>query len=162
MSATATRNAVAIRDTETDNGYENKARRIARLVGIIVSAKYADPQKCPPWEGREERSRYSSRDCGRIHGDLYYATIRREHDERASITFDFWNSQSDSDKGGAPGYYNILASVSSDAQGPTTADEVYAEYGDMKPSQAEAVAAFARRLQRFFTEAEREALAEIN
>ena len=38
---------------------------------------------------------------------------------------------------------------------------VVAEFGDMKPSHAQATADHARKLQAFFTNDEREALAEI-
>lgn len=60
-----------------------------------------------------------------------------------------------------PTEYTILACVSSDMSCPTDADEVHAEFGDMRPSQAEAIAAHARKLQAFFTEEERAILSEV-
>lgn len=60
-----------------------------------------------------------------------------------------------------PSVYSILTCVSSDLNNPTDADAVHAEFGEMKPSQAEAIAAHARKLQAFFTEEERELLSEV-
>lgn len=135
------------RDTETDSGYENKARRIAREIGLTMRAEHMS-DRCPPWEG----------DSRHVHGDRYRITL---HKDGRSLSFDFWNSQHDMERGIDPGYYDVLSSVGSDAQSPTDPDEVAREYGDMRPSQAIAVARFAERLQRFFTESELEKLAEI-
>lgn len=61
-----------------------------------------------------------------------------------------------------PSVYDILSMVSSDLNMPTEADDVAREFGDgMLPSQCEAIAKFARQLQAFFTEDERNKLAEV-
>lgn len=60
-----------------------------------------------------------------------------------------------------PNEYDILSCVGSDVNGYTDADEVYHEFGEMPPSRAEAIAAHTRKLQAFFTEAERTILAEV-
>ena len=60
-----------------------------------------------------------------------------------------------------PSVYDVLCCVSADMRNPTEADDVAEEFGDMKPSQAERIAAWARKIQSFFTEAERTQLAEV-
>ena len=60
-----------------------------------------------------------------------------------------------------PSYYDVLCCVGSDVNGSTDPDEIFAELGPMTPSRAEAIAAATRKLQAFFTEAERALLAEV-
>lgn len=60
-----------------------------------------------------------------------------------------------------PTPYEILACIGSDVQGYTDPDDVYQEFGEMKPSQAKAIANHTVKLRLFFTTPEQEALAEI-
>lgn len=139
---------------ETVSAYEANARRVAKAIGLTVSATLATPEKCPQW------SRDNGKRCDHIHGRHYRVTLART-DQRRRLTFDFWNSRADADKGIEPGYYDVLACVSSDMSMSTDPDEIAEELGPMRPSQAIAAAKFAERLQAFFTEGERERLAEI-
>ena len=140
-----------LRDTETDSGYENKARAAARQLGLTLSI--GNPEnECPPWRSKGQR-------CDHIHGYRYLVTL---HKRGKRLTFLFWNSRDDADKGIDPGYYDILACVSSDSSMPTDPDEVVVELGEMKPSQAIAAAKFAARLQRFFSPDELQVLSEVS
>jgi hypothetical protein len=84
----------------------------------------------------------------------------------AKITFDFWGSISDAQKGKHPTPYDILACLSSESHCPDTFEDFASEYGYDRDSITaiqtfRRVAAFAARLQSFFTTAELEQLAEI-
>jgi len=135
--------------------YETQAQEFLDRFSLRLKATFGD-SRCPSWE---------SGNC--LHGDHYRITIRRNAREwrgsghKMAISFDFWNSYQDMREGKAPTAYDVLASISSDVHMPTDPDEVVEELGDMKPSQAIAVAKFARRLQAFFTESEQDALMEI-
>ena len=128
--------------------YEQQARDFLGAFGLTLNIAFKG-DKCPPWEIL----------CNASHGDRYRVTLRRK--DSKSISFDFWNSWKDSHEGKRPTAYDVLACISSDAYAPTDPDEVAEEYGDIKPSQAIAVAKFAKRLQAFFIDDELEALSEI-
>ncbi len=136
--------------------YEAQAQMFLDRFGLSVVAAFKGDE-CPTWD-----------DPKHIHGDRYRVTIRRRSDyignqniTPKSISFDFWNSKANKDKGERPTAYDILATISGDASGSTDPDEVAAELGDMKPSQAIAIARFAAKLQKFFRPVEIDALAEI-
>ena len=143
------------------NEYEAQAERFLKKFDLIIMVAFKG-DKCPPWD-----------DSKHIHGDRYRITIKRarllewkeaitkNHPTRKAISFDFWNSLRDHEEGDRPTSYDILACISSEATMPTTPDEVYEELGDMKPSQANRIAKFARKLQDFFSEPEIEELVEI-
>ena len=131
-------------------GYESKAKRIAKSIGLAVEVSRHPEGGCPPWGGGA---------CDHAHGDRYRIRLKRGG---RSIGFDFWNSRHDSERGERPGYYSILACVASDASGPTDPDEIAAEYGPMRPSQAIAVARHSARLRAFLTEREIERLGEVD
>jgi len=144
--------------------YEGHAQRVANELGLTVKAAFKG-DTCPLWE----------RPCKHQHGDRYRVTLRKQYtpdtcpgkpcgsgcDHANSISFDYWNSMHDKAEGKRPTVYNILSTVSSEASYPTDPDEVAAECGEMKPSQAIRIAKFAAKLQAFFTQAELEKLAEI-
>ena len=143
------------------NVYEANAQKIAQAIGLVVKATFKG-DRCPPWEDK------SCKSC--VHGDRYCVTLKRVGPDRVfshgepgprSLSFDFWNSQADMQAGKQPRYYDILACVASNASTPTDPDEVAQEYGDLLPTQAIAIAKFAKRLQAFFAEAELEMLREI-
>ena len=132
---------------EPTSTYEEQAQRVAQAIGLTVKAAFKG-DKCPQWE----------KPCKHQHCDRYRITLRKAG---RSISFDWWNSINDIQKGTRPDYYDILSSVSSDAFSPTDPDEVVAEFGEMKPSRAVTIAKFAAKLQAFFTEDELTALGEI-
>jgi len=82
------------------------------------------------------------------------------------LTFDFWGSINDCQKGVDPVAYDILACIGSDAYTPETFADFCSEYGyesdSIKALQTfRRCSSFAKRLRAFFTEAELEGLAEI-
>ena len=127
--------------------YERQGTEFLRRFAFRLVVRFVD-SRCPPWEDRRDH----------IHGDHYRVTVRRG---RKSLSFDYWNSYQDRAAGKSPTSCDILACLSSNISAPTDPDEVAQEFGEMKPSQAIAIAKFARRLQRFFTPEEQEALMEI-
>ena len=137
------------------NEYDEQAEKFCTQYGFEIKAAFKG-DRCPPWDDEKH-----------IHGDRYRVTIKRispSNDMRTvgrSISFDFWNSLKDSRDGTRPSAYNILACISSDVNMPTDPDELISELGPMKVKQALAVVKFTKRLQQFFTEAEIEALSEI-
>jgi hypothetical protein len=143
------------RAQETDSGYENKARRIARELGLRVAVVMHPQQECPKWSEKQGKL------CDHIHGNRYRVSLMRQ-DQRKRLSFDFWNSKHDADKGRDPGYYDVLACVASDASMSTDPDELAADLGPMPPSRALTAAQFARRLQRFFTDTELRKLGEVD
>lgn len=125
--------------------YERHAAAVAAKIGLVVDWKLIDG-KAPPWNKSG------------VHGWHYKITLIKG---RRRISFDWWDSKHAMDHGTDPTIYGILSSVSAEMTSPTDPDEVVREYGQMLPSQAIAVAAFAKKLQRFFTPSEQEALSEI-
>jgi hypothetical protein len=132
--------------------YEEQANAFLKKFGFKMKVVMTG-NKCPPWEKAGD---------GCVHGDRYVITISASDGRTPkSISFDFWNSLNDMQTRKAPTEYTVLACISSEANSPTDPDEVAKEFGDMLPSQAIAVAKFAKKLQNFFTEKEIEALSEI-
>jgi len=136
--------------------YDRQAKEFLVKHNFTVKAAFKG-DRCPPWD--------HMRGC--IHGDRYRITIKRfganpfDPGPR-SISFDFWNSQADMQANKRPTAYDVLSTIASDANAPTDPDDVAEEYGPMPPSQAIAVAKFARRLQAFFSDEELEDLGEIS
>ena len=128
--------------------YNAHANEIAAKLGLKVNIQTSVIQTPPEW-GKDSP-----------HGIKYYVTIRKG-DTASKIRFPFWDSLHNQQQGKKPTVYDILACVSSDLSMPQTADEVYSEFGEMKPSRAETIAAWSRKLNEFFTPAEAEALSEI-
>lgn len=99
-------------------------------------------------------------------GHHYRVTISRA-DKSGRITFDFWGSRNDMEKGEDPSAYDVLACISGDVHCPDTFADFCDEYG----YEADSIKAlqtfnrchrFAARLNAFFTPAEIEQLSEIN
>ena len=137
--------------------YKAQGQKFLDAYGFSLKVAFKG-DRCPPWEAGQ---------C--VHGDRYRITIRRRWSNPVSslnvgksISFDFWGSQADMLANKRPTPYDVLACISSDAHAPTDPDEVGEEFGEMRPSQATAIARFAARLQAFFTEEELEALSEIS
>lgn len=144
----------------TTTDYETQAREVAERIGLQIAIRETVAQKCPPWKDTRPGQYGGCPTCNTYHGLEYRVTITSPHNlER--LTFPFWGSKADADAGKAPTVYDILATIGSDASSPTDPDEVAEEYGPMRPSQAIAVAAFAKKLQAFFTDAELAAIQEV-
>lgn len=60
-----------------------------------------------------------------------------------------------------PSDYDILACISGDMFGSTNPDEIYEEFGAMKPSQTLRIAEHNRKVQAFFTEDEKQKIANV-
>lgn len=71
----------------------------------------------------------------------------RDAMQRPGIKFDYWNSIHGAANDIDPTPADIVEILANDATMPTDPDEVYADVGEMKPSQAYAVAEFASALQ---------------
>jgi hypothetical protein len=128
---------------------EKQAQEFLDRFELTLTATHKG-DKCPPWQVGH---------C--THGDRHRVTIRRA-DYAENISFDFWNSAVDAHNGKRATPYDVLSCISSDAQWCTDPDEVANEIGDVRPSQAIAIAEFATKLQRFFTRRELLELSEIN
>ena len=103
---------------------------------------------------------------GKSHGKHYRVTVSRYIDGElvnvAPLRFDYWGSKRDSDLEVEPTREDVLICIASDSSFPQTADGVYSEFGEMKPSQAHAIAKWAVRLTAWFTPAELEELAKLD
>jgi hypothetical protein len=119
--------------------YEHEAQVFLDRFGLTFEAVRGD--KPAPWQPA---------------GQHYQITIA--NGSRRRLSFDFWTSLASGME--PPEAYSVLACIGSDI-GLGSADEIVAELGEMKPSQARAAAMHAKRLRRFFTKEEREALQEI-
>ena len=158
-----------------------QAGRFLTSNGIKFRATLSDT-KTPAWS-----------DNGK-HGHHYRVTLSRKHELRecpacgpminwtcpkcvrptysarkpARLTFDFWSSIADAEKGiQTVRPYSVLACISGDAYTPETFADFCGEYGyeqdSIKALQTfRRCSAFAKRLRAFFTEAELEQLQEIN
>ena len=134
--------------------YETKAEAFLTRFGLKFRATFKG-DRCPEWcDGA----------CN--HGDRYRVTFWRSNRRPRRISFHFWNSVNDMQTGHNPSAYDVLACISGDVYCPDTFDEFCGEYGydpDSRKGHAtfKRVRAFSRRLQAFFSDEEREALAEI-
>ena len=154
--------------------YQKQAAEFLTKAGLTFKAAQHPHQSAPSWstEAGLQFYAYDKASDTRVaitHGFRYVVTIARTNGQ--ALEFDFWGSIADRQKAiesrsklagkvNAPALdaYDVLAGL--DAS-PLEADEVYAEFGGMKPSRAEEIAAFNRKVRAFFTDAELEALAEI-
>ena len=128
--------------------YNKQAQAFLDTFGVKLKVDMRN-DKCPPW----------NHTGGCQHGDHYRVTLRKA--DKRSLSFDFWGSIVDMQNHKDPTAYAVLTCLGIDVQAPTDPDEVAEEFGDMKPSEAIAIAKFARRLQRFFSEEEVQELSEI-
>lgn len=158
-------------DTETSHSYRNanvtdydaQAQAFLDRFGIKFRATLSD-SKTPAWKAEGERSGHHYRVTlskgERETNEVWPATGRR-------LTFDFWASIADADKGiETVTPYDVLACISSDSYCPATFEEWAGELGAVTDSikalqTYRRCSAFAKRLQAFFTKEEIEALREI-
>ena len=146
--------------TKTKTKYDIQAEEFLAKFNITLEVRRAAFPECPRWDmGKCAKGRHTHGE--KFNGQFSRGTEGKPVHGTAPLGFDFWGSLNDAEKGKRPSHYTVLACVSSDISCSTDPDEVHAEFGDMKPSQAQAIADHARKLQSFFTGAERAALAEI-
>lgn len=127
---------------DTRSPYDIQADAFLAEYGITIQADHAC-EKGNDWATEDQHWRI---------------TLRRG---RRSLTFDFWNSRNDTDKGIDLSAYSVLSSLASES-GYDDVDEAAAEL-ELTPSKARALVAFSRRIARFFGDpAMLDALREIN
>lgn len=152
---------------ETQSEYDIQAETLLSSHGLKFRATLSDT-KTPAWKKEGEKT-----------GHHYRVTLSKSaripefatktgtiKDKGARLTFDFWGSINDAKNGKHPTPYGVLACISGDVHCPETFADFCAEYGYETDSiQAlqtfRRCSAFAKRLRAFFTEAELEALSEI-
>ena len=162
------------------SSYDSQAEQFLASNGIKFRATLSDT-KTPAWSNNGK------------HGHHYRVTLSRKHELRecpacgpmvnwtcpkcvrptysarkpARLTFDFWSSIADAEKGiQTVRPYDVLACISGDAYCPETFADFCAEYGyesdSIKALQTfRRCSAFAKRLRAFFTETELEQLQNI-
>jgi hypothetical protein len=134
------------------NEYDQQAEHFLTSNGVKFRATLSDT-KAPAWSD------------GGKHGHHYRVTLSKP---TARLTFDFWSSIADAEKGiKTVSPYSVLACISGDAYTPETFADFCGEFGyesdSIKALQTfRRCSAFAKRLQAFFTESELEQLQEIN
>ncbi len=137
--------------------YDKQATTFLEKHGLAFRAvQHAD--RCPP---------FCDGTCK--HGDRYRVTISRKRGAPAParVSFDFWNSLHDVQQGETTVTpYSTLACISSDAYTPDDFESFCGDFGYATDSRVaeqtwKRCLAFAKRLQRFFSEAELQDLSEI-
>lgn len=108
--------------------YDAQAETFLTKHGLTFRAAFKG-DRCPPWD-----------DDKHVHGDRYRVTIARgkgapdrvyhngEPGPR-SVSFDFWNSLNDMQKGNRPTAYDVLSCISGDVNCPDTFEGFCSEYG---------------------------------
>lgn len=126
--------------------YEKQAVDFLAKHGITFNAEEGTGKE-PSWGG--------------VHGIQYVIKMMKKN-PRKQLTFDFWDSYQDMLDGNEPNAYDVLACISGDSSYITT-EEVFREFGydDMTEEQAASIAAFGRKLNKFFTPEELTDLQEI-
>jgi len=99
----------------------------------------------------EDRPAYRDDDVKLPH---YIVTIRRVNGPK--LSYDFWHGPLPpvEDESHEPTAYEILVSLGEISRCSPNPDEVYEEFGEMKPSQAIGMANFAKRVRKFLTRKE--------
>lgn len=159
----------------TTTNYEQQAQAFLDRFAIKFRATLSD-SKVAPWAGERKDHQLTSH-CDPHH---YRVTLSspmkwekwgspqaRQINPHRRITFDFWASIADAEKGiktATP--YDVLACISSDTYCPDTFKEWAGEFGESEDSiralqTYRRCSAFAKRLQSFFTPEEITALQEI-
>ena len=133
--------------------YDKKAEAFLKHFNLAVKIKYLDNNP-PDWDEDQGHNRLR-----------YRITIQRK-DTRKSLSFIFWDSIANAEKGEQPTSYDVLTCVSSDSYDPNTFEDFCGEFGYSTDSRkAETtykhVKKFADRINAFFSEPELEELREI-
>ncbi len=158
-----------------DKTADVRGRTLLDAINIGIEIYRDAAQDCPPWSSGKK----TACACGGIHGAKYQVRLYRFNPDdrwldhmrkyKATSTYacDFWNSHADANHetpSGTrtpikPNAFDILECLVSDASMPDHADDVASELGgDMPPSQCQAIAEQAHKLQRFFTWSELQSL----
>ena len=135
------------------SAYEAQAQKFLKDFGISFKAARVN-RKSPLWSK-----------AGEPHGDHYRVTLKRW--DGPSISFDFWGSIADAERGNPLTAYGVLACISGDYYTPETFEDFCSDYGyDQDSRTAEQTFKhadkFAKKLRDFFSEREAERLSEIS
>lgn len=148
---------------KTTNEYHKQADNFLAKHGIKFRATLSD-SKSPAWKAAGEKAGHHYR-VTLSRADA--AVIRASWKPLKRITFDFWGSIADAEKGETDvSAYDVLACISGDVNCPDTFKDFCSEYGDDEDSikalqTFRRCAAFAKRLRAFFTDGEIKQLQEI-
>ena len=150
--------------------YEKQATDFLAKHGIKFRCTLSD-SKVSPW--RCESANAANRREGKrtIDPHHYRVTLSKGRKGKYAlppprITFDFWGSSNDAEKGIDPTAYDVLACISSDSHCADTFKDWCADMGESEDSikalqTFRRCHAFAKRLQAFFTQDELGALRDI-
>ena len=120
--------------------YERLASLFLKESGLVIHADLVE-DSCPPW---------CQGDC--VHGNHYVISVMDKAEERETLTFDFWESGVDKEKGERPSNYTILSIISATIDSsPYDADE----------NTLKNLEEFTVKAKKFFTPAELEKLEEL-
>jgi hypothetical protein len=149
--------------------YEKQAQDFLNEFGIKFRATLAD-SKPSPWRGeRDTTEPHHYRVTLSKAKPIYrlYEEIAEQPKFVHRLTFDFWSSIADAEKGiKTVTAYSVLASISGDVNCPETFKDFCVEYGYGSDSinalqTFRRCASFGKRLRAFFTQSEIEKLQEI-
>lgn len=136
--------------------FDKQAADFLAKYGITVSIRRKDPHgpgPAPEWA------------TNGIRGIAYKVTLRAEG--RKPVSFDYWGSKHDMDRGVPASEYDVLACISGELHCPEKFEEWCSEFGEDEDScrayaNWERGLKHSRKLQAFFPEGqEREDLSEI-
>ena len=160
-------------NTEIKSQYDTQAENFLASNNIKFRAVLSDSKPAPwamdekPFKTEPHHFRVTLSKSGQKVGSQFSA-LKNFRTDSKRITFDFWSSIADAEKGiETASAYSVLAWISSDANCPTTFDDFCSEYGyesdSIKALQTfRRCSSFAKRLNAFFTPGELNQLAEIN
>jgi|GEM_PF-3845162 len=129
--------------TENENEYEKQANDFLSKYQIKFSIDCSNTKNAR-WEPS---------------GEHFIVQLTKKN-PRKQITFDFWGSVNDMENQITPNAYDVLACISGDCSF-TDKEDVISEFGYEFYDDAERIASFGRKLNKFFTEQEIEDLSEI-
>jgi len=148
------------------NEYHTQADTFLASNGLKFRATLSD-SKAPAWSKGEQHGHHYRVTLSRDSAAKRYAKGGRDLSRLPTrLTFDFWGSIADAQKGTHPHAYDVLACLSSDVHTPDTFEDWCADLGYEADSITalqtySRCSAFAKRLQASFTPAELEQLSEI-
>jgi len=133
--------------------YDKQAETFLKHCNLAVKIAYLDNNP-PQWDEDQGHDRLR-----------YRVTIQRK-DTHKSLSFIFWDSIANAEKGERPTPYDVLTCVSSDSNVYDSFEDFCGEFGyDTDSRKAEGtwkkVKKFADRINAFFTETELEEFQEI-
>ena len=138
--------------TPTESHYVRQAKDFLKKFGFRITITKVG-RDVWPWADRKKGEAAEPQDHYRI------AVTKAG---RKPLTYDYWNSLNNTRLGVPANEYDVLSVISGSVYDSADPDELAAELGITRPSQAYAAAEENRKVQAFFAEeAERAALAEI-